>query len=162
MVAHGRRGRNRRRGGFNRFDRVPFSNESFREDGCSQSATVDETAQDAFAGQSLEVRARFAQPHAPQPDVSDAELSAYKMIERDSPGHDVPTGGPGFDRDVVVSGHRLDRFEFDEGDLASGPGRARIRAGRAEVAIAFEPFRRHGTDLRDCDGRRLGLRRDVD
>jgi hypothetical protein len=71
------------------FDPVANPDASVRQDIRPQAAAVDERRQHAAAVESVEVRARLAQPVASAADRADGELPPGEAVQVDSADHDV-------------------------------------------------------------------------
>src|SRR5438046_9664676 len=123
---------------------------------------MHEAREDPFLRQALQVRAGLAEANAEEPDLADLEFLADQMVERRPAGNDVPPRRAVRNRDFVVPFHRLDRFGFDQGDLASGTRPIRVSASGVEVPVSLQAFPRDRADAFDGAHRSLGTIRDMD
>jgi len=147
---------------YRRFDPIADVDLALRQDLCAEAAAVNEARNDAPLGETLQVGARLTQTDAAEPDSADPEFPPDQMIQRGSAGHDIPTRRAVRDRDLVVSGHRLDRLGLDERDFPRRTRSIGVRPARIEVAIPLESFSRYSTDALDRPHRRFRRTRDVD
>src|SRR6266571_3170072 len=147
---------------FGWLDRIPDVDVALRQDLGAQPAPVHEAFEDATPRQALEVGARFAETHATQADVAHPELPPDQVVQCDPARHDVPAGVPRCDLGFVVAGHRLDRLDLDERDLAAGARPVRVRAHRTEIAVSLEAPPRDRADRPHGAHRAFRLGRDVD
>src|SRR6266498_2928824 len=147
---------------FGWLDRIPDVDVALRQDLGAQPAPAHEAFEDATPRQALEVGARFAETHATQADVAHPELPPDQVVQCDPARHDVPAGVPRCDLGFVVAGHRLDRLDLDERDLAAGARPVRVRAHRTEIAVSLEAPPRDRADRPHGAHRAFRLGRDVD
>jgi hypothetical protein len=122
---------------------------------------VDETRTHALAAEPFHVTARLAEAEAPDGRFSDPERPADQVVERHVAGRDVAAALRGVERQSVVAGQCLERFGFDQRDLAVRPFLARVGAGPQEVPISLETAARNRSNRVDaihrsaCDGRNV-------
>ena len=114
---------------------------------------MDQPLLDTRGSQFLQVAARFAEPDGAKPHLSNQELLACQMVQRDASCDQIAAGLSLFDVDIVVASQCFDGFCFHESHLAVDLSRLAKRALALAVAVAFQPA------AGDCpylgDGRRF-------
>jgi len=84
-----------------------------------QTSPVDQGLPDTLPAQPLYMRAGLAELGGAEPDFSDRELFAHKVIKRYSACNDIAPGLSGGKLDAVVALHGFNRFDLDESDMAA-------------------------------------------
>ena len=125
-------------------DRIPDPDRSVRHDLGVQSTPVDQVGEQApLSGHVHQALARLAELHPAQQRTTDPKLPANQVVERHTPGDDVPPRCPRRHRLLVIALDASSAPFLDQRDLAQGTG-----------MIGNSPLRPRSSDPRRYRARR--------
>ena len=102
----------------------------------------------------------LAQPQTLQSHHAYLEAAANQIVPPDSPGDKLATSCRRFQCDRRLTGERLERLRFDEGNLPIGLGLQKS-ALPGPLTVAFQPSTRLGSNLSNTPKRQPRLRNHI-
>jgi len=99
---------------------------------------MNQPAQRAVLGQSLQVRTGLTESRTAQPHFTDEKLPIDQMIERHIAGHDITARFTWGDVDAVVPLEAFECLDLNQGHMPAAAGIMRIGPDAGKISIVYQ------------------------